>query len=299
MKRFKLFSPVDSLGRRDSRSQVISVHCSPRSPRCTPSKLRRRSNTLHPSPSIWVETRTGLSSKRMIFELSSTAPIGIYVGFRCIAPSQRFQLTTLFYAATSVTLDPVLHFMLFVPSQENRPMRISTSRTSVLASMVLPAWCCLSADRSLFSGSKPSSNAFITPQRGGVVIFNPPSAPHDADPSSPLSLASDSLDTSFQLFEQQLRKLLGVPQPPRSARYGRTGALEGWQVDAMVRTRLAEATKESVDTLHAIVKLVDDIPNMRVGKEVQRGVYSALKELDQVGCSASAPVGEARRPYSG
>lgn len=50
----------------------------------------------------------------------------------------------------------------------------------------------------------------------------------------------------------------------------------------MVRTRLAEATKESVDTLHAIVKLVDDIPNMRVGKEVQRGVFSALKELDQV-----------------
>ncbi|ORY92751.1 phosphatidylinositol-glycan biosynthesis class S protein-domain-containing protein [Leucosporidium creatinivorum] len=158
---------------------------------------------------------------------------------------------------TSVTLDPVLHFMLFVPSLENRPMRISTSR------------------------SKPSSNAFITPQRGGVVIFNPPSPSSADEPSSPLSLAADSFAPSFQLFEQQLRKLLGVPPPPRSARYGRTGALEGWQVDAMVRTRLAEATKESVDTLHAIVKLVDDIPNMRVGKEVQRGVYSALRELDQ------------------
>lgn len=50
----------------------------------------------------------------------------------------------------------------------------------------------------------------------------------------------------------------------------------------MVRSRLAEATRETVDTLHAVVKLVDDIPNMRVGKEVQRGVWSALRELDSV-----------------
>ena len=50
----------------------------------------------------------------------------------------------------------------------------------------------------------------------------------------------------------------------------------------MVRRRLAEATKETVETLHSIIKLVNDLPNMRVGKDVQRGVRSALAELAAV-----------------
>lgn len=180
--------------------------------------------------------------------------------------------------ATSVTLDPVLHFMLFVPSVQNRPMRISSSRMTFLCPLCRTVLTTIS-----LAGYQAPSNAFITPQRGGVVIFNPPSpAEPPADPTSSLSLPSSALAPSFALFEQQLRKLLGVPSAPPTARLQRSGALEPWQVDAMVRARLAEAAKESVETLHAIVKLVDDIPNMRVGKEVQRGVWSALSELEEV-----------------
>ncbi|KAM0752222.1 hypothetical protein T439DRAFT_324288, partial [Meredithblackwellia eburnea MCA 4105] len=151
--------------------------------------------------------------------------------------------------ASSVTLDPVLNFILYVPSPSHRPLRIKTS-----------------------SGAVNSANAFTSPQWGGVVIFNPESE-HSAD---------GDMNPAFRLFRHQLEALLGVPTPAALATSSkakfRTPAQ--WQVDALIRRRLEEATKETVETLHSIVKLVDDLPNMRVGKEVQRGVKEALNELD-------------------
>ncbi|KAK4046991.1 GPI transamidase component [Microbotryomycetes sp. JL201] len=150
-------------------------------------------------------------------------------------------------SAAGVTLDPVLHFMLFVPSSRHRPMRFNTTA---------------------------GANAFITPQRGGVVLMNPPSS------RSANELQLEDFSASFALFRQQVRKILGVPSapsemPPRLVP-------DQWQVEAMVRARLTESVKESVDTLTSIVKLVDDIPNMRVGRQVQKRVERAVDELDKV-----------------
>lgn len=114
------------------------------------------------------------------------------------------------------------------------------------------------------TGSLESSNAFISPQWGGVVIHSP-------------SSTAQSLSSAFSLFTHQLHALLGVPISPTNS-----PRLEQWQVDAMVRRRLGEAATEAVETLHSIVKLVDQIPNMRVGETVQKGVRSALAELDAV-----------------
>ncbi|GAA5907864.1 hypothetical protein JCM5296_005805 [Sporobolomyces johnsonii] len=144
--------------------------------------------------------------------------------------------------ASGTTLDPVLHFILYIPRLSSRPMRIRTS--------------------------DPTSSpvAFITPQRGGVVIYNPPSSSSETPPSMSLDLPSHAFAASFRTFGQQLRTLLGVTSP---------------RVDDLLRRRLREATKESVETLAAIVKLVEDQPNMRVRKDVQKRVNQALDELDQ------------------
>ena len=107
-----------------------------------------------------------------------------------------------------------------------------------------------------------------------MVIFNPPSV-NDVSAPAPLDLGP-----AFRLFERQLRLLLGVPPAPPGA--PASGALAAWQVDALVRRRLAEATQQSLRHLDAIVQLVDDIPNMRVGVEVQNGVNLALQELELV-----------------
>ncbi|BGP15870.1 hypothetical protein JCM10213_005644 [Rhodosporidiobolus nylandii] len=160
--------------------------------------------------------------------------------------------------ASGTTLDPVLHFLLYVPSAQNRPMRIRKS------------------------DGQDATPAFISPQRGGVVIFNPPSSSSETPPSTSIDLPLSSYSPSFSLFEQQLRTLLGVPSPSSS-----TGALTASQRDTLVQRRLREAVKASAQTLAAIVKLAVAQPNMRIGKEVQSRVTQALDELDEA--SAAAP----------
>lgn len=115
-------------------------------------------------------------------------------------------------------------------------------------------------------GPDTSRFAFLHPQRGGVVIMNP------------TTVSPTSFGRSFKLFEQQLRKLLGVPTPPHSSP-GRSGQLQTWQVDALVRKRLLEAATETVDTLAAITQLVNSTPNMVVSRSVQFRVEQSLEHL--------------------
>ncbi|KAK4691561.1 GPI-anchor transamidase subunit S, partial [Phenoliferia sp. Uapishka_3] len=118
-------------------------------------------------------------------------------------------------------------------------------------------------------GSLDSSNAFTTPHWGGLVIFSPPSS----------SSSPPNLSPSFNLFRNQLSTLLGVPSaPPSQSKLN--APLEQWQIDAMIRSRLNEVVKETVETVKSIEKLVEDLPNVRVGKEVQRDVGAALSELN-------------------
>ncbi|GAA6053086.1 hypothetical protein JCM3770_000377 [Rhodotorula araucariae] len=159
--------------------------------------------------------------------------------------------------ASGDTLDPVLHFLLYIPSPANRPLRICDS-----------------------NGAE-ATPAFITPQRGGVVILNPPSTTPEAPPSVPRSLPLSVFAPSFRLFAAQLRTLLGVPPAPSSER------------ETLIRTRLREATKDSVETLEALVTLAGEIQNMRISRDVQGGVRSALDELDATALAAPSSPAQA------
>jgi hypothetical protein len=121
------------------------------------------------------------------------------------------------------------------------------------------------------------SNAFISPQWGGVVILdNTHSQPNSS------TLTAPDLAQSFRLFASQLHTLLGVPTLPSFFKASSPETLLTWQVDTLVKRRTIENVKESVDTLGAITKLAKEIQNMRVGSEVRRDVVDALHELDQV-----------------
>jgi hypothetical protein len=113
------------------------------------------------------------------------------------------------------------------------------------------------------------------PQRGGVVILNPPSSSPESPPSVSLDLPSSAFAPSFRLFGQQLRILLGLET-------ARSGGGEQSQVDRLIQQRTREAVEDCVETLQATVKMARDIPNMRIGKEVQERVKRALDELDKV-----------------
>jgi phosphatidylinositol glycan class S len=170
------------------------------------------------------------------------------------------------YSASSVSDDPVIHFLAFIPSVDRRPLRLLDS-----------------------GGEVTPYNSFILPQWGGIIIVNP-EEPHVDDESSSQS------DMVFATFQNQLLSLLGVHPLPRGvSNLDKQQVISDWQLDSLMRRRLLETSQSAQDTLSSIVKLVHQIENMPVGSDVRNDVQDALFALDKVsntiliGCITSHP----------
>ncbi|KAG6919803.1 hypothetical protein DXG01_000305 [Tephrocybe rancida] len=171
-----------------------------------------------------------------------------------------YQLVLTKASASSASNDPVLHFVIFVPSADRRPLHILDQ-----------------------TGAISPSTSFLLPQWGGIVILNP-------DESSPETrLALPALDTVFSAFSEHLLSLLGVPNlPPNVAQA--SSSLTDWQIDALLRYRTLSNSKGSQDTLRSIVSLVDQIENMPVGQDVRGDVQGALNALEEMFASSKASL---------
>jgi phosphatidylinositol glycan class S len=127
-------------------------------------------------------------------------------------------------------------------------------------------------------GQPISSDAFILPQWGGIVLLNLP-----ADAPSKLHLTETELDHVFSGFRAQLLRLLGVSElPPEVQPTDPSLPLTDFQLDTLYRQRTSENAGSSKETLQSIVKLVDQIPNMPVGQDVRDDVLEALSALEVV-----------------
>ena len=211
---------------------------------------------------------TALASHPKTFQYSSTQQNGPYVTPTSCTfhPSANYP-----NPASSASDDPVIHFVLFVPSTAGRPLHILDTQ----GLNPLPITLMLLTS---FQGSISESNAFLLPQWGGIVILNP----QESTPQSTLS--SSSLDPAFSAFSNHLLALLGVPNLPHGVKriLGSSHILTDWQLDALVRYRTLSNAKGARDTLQSIVKLVDQIGNMPVGQDVKGDVQGALAALEQV-----------------
>ncbi|KAJ6543823.1 phosphatidylinositol-glycan biosynthesis class S protein-domain-containing protein [Mycena sp. CBHHK59/15] len=165
--------------------------------------------------------------------------------------------------SSSISNDPVLHFILFIPSAWRRPLQILDAH-----------------------GSPSPSDAFLLPQWGGIIIYNPP-----PEMQSHIQLPSSALDSVFSTFAYQLLCLLGVPRLPPDVRTD-AAVLTDWQLDALLRRRALENAKGALDTLKSIVKLVDQIENMPVGQYVKGDVQDSLTALDQMYTSAPSSLNQ-------
>lgn len=121
-------------------------------------------------------------------------------------------------------------------------------------------------------GNPTSSDAFILPQWGGIVLLNKPD----------IHLTPSSLKPIFQTFRRQLLGLLGVPSLPQGITSTESGPFTNWQLDALVRQRARQNFETSKETLNSIVALVHQIENMPVGLDVKGDVQGALNALDAV-----------------
>ncbi|PIL23248.1 hypothetical protein GSI_14558 [Ganoderma sinense ZZ0214-1] len=176
--------------------------------------------------------------------------------------------------SSSASNDPVIHFVLFIPSSKHSPLHI-LKEGGEEAAFISP------------------SNAFLLPQWGGIVLFNPSLSTPNPLPR----LTPSDLDSIFNTFAYQLLTLLGVPGLPPSVRSVST--TEGrpqepftdWELDALLRRRAIENIRGSTETLESIVRLVDQIEGMPVGQDVRGDIHDALSALDNVHeASRSSPI---------
>ncbi|KAG0704920.1 phosphatidylinositol-glycan biosynthesis class S protein-domain-containing protein [Suillus ampliporus] len=161
--------------------------------------------------------------------------------------------------SSSVSNDPVLHFVLFVPAETHSPLKIIDGE-----------------------GRPTSQSSFLLPQWGSIFILN-----DEHNPSS-LHLSYNDLKPVFRNFATQLAALLGVPPVPIGLSVGESTILSDWQLDALLRRRALQNVQGSQDTLYSIVKLVDQINNMPVGQVVRDDVLDALASLHEAYRTAAA-----------
>jgi GPI-anchor transamidase subunit S len=175
------------------------------------------------------------------------------------------------FIASGVSNDPVLHFVVFVPSVSHTPLRILDDASESCYS----SSCC----RHLIRPGQPiSSDAFILPQWGGIVLLNLP-----AGGPSKLHLTEAELDHVFSGFRAQLLRLIGVSELPPEVRSAEPSLpFTDFQLDTLYRQRAFENAGSSKETLQSIVKLVDQISNMPVGRDVRDDVLEALSALEVV-----------------
>ena len=174
------------------------------------------------------------------------------------------------FTASSVSNDPVLHFVVFVPAISHTPLRILDDAGES---------CCICSGRDLIRPGQPiSSDAFILPQWGGIVLLNLPE-----DTPSKLRLTEAELDHVFSGFRAQLLRLIGVSELPSEVQSSEPSLpLTDFQLDTLYRQRTFENAGSSKETLQSIVKLVDQISNMPVGQDVRDDVLEALSALEVV-----------------
>ncbi|GJJ14981.1 hypothetical protein Clacol_009251 [Clathrus columnatus] len=156
--------------------------------------------------------------------------------------------------SSGVSGEPILHFVLFIPSTAHHPLTLS----------------------------KTSHPAFIVPQWGGITFLN---HLNETKETKAKYLEMSELTKPFAIFQAQLLTLLGVPITPANVSIlplEQSKQLSEWQLDALYRRRTIENMKDSADTLSSIVKLVDQIQNMPVGLDVRGDVENALHAIERV-----------------
>ncbi|RHZ83249.1 hypothetical protein Glove_99g319 [Diversispora epigaea] len=164
--------------------------------------------------------------------------------------------------ASAVSSYPTLNFILYVPSLEQSPLYIQDSKENII-----------------------KNNAFLIPRWGGVVINNP-------DRSTGIhNFTSEELKSVMSIFIMQLRGLLGVQDFWVEAGSGldssitieftspQNTAITMWELDSLVRRRIAENIVATILTLKSLSQLVAEIPNMVVLDHIQTEVLLALDSL--------------------
>ena len=191
-----------------------------------------------------------------------------------------------------------LNFMIFVPKASRRPLafEIEGSRAS-RAERGLHSCACLADSCRRFHCSDEVAHAFLIPQVGSVVIFNPPE-PAESGASS--TIRSGALSALLQQHLAHLRVLIGLPVTgPTSVgqELTRPQAWASWRSDVarLARWRTRQQLSEAVGTIDALGRLLASNSQLRVGRLVRDAIRRSVDLLEQLAIELMT-VGDPTKP---
>eukprot|EP00898_Chlorokybus_atmophyticus_P008769 jgi/Chlat1/8894/Chrsp92S08206 len=173
----------------------------------------------------------------------------------------------------------LVHFLVYVPAADECPLKLQ-----------LP------------DDNLSSTNGFISPDFGGVVIHNAPNCSISSQaqnssfaPRSLQILSAESMAETFAVIAAQIRTLLHLPAAPLSAVGGiRVAhvpavdtAIAEWEVDVLSRQRVAADLNTAVETLTAFVSTVNDLPDLVILDSIAVQVTAALAAAHKAISAAS------------
>lgn len=156
----------------------------------------------------------------------------------------------------------VLHFVVYVPSANEYPLLLQ-----------LP------------DGEISSTNAFISPMWGGIVVWNPSNCSLESKKQLH-KISNQDLQNVFEVFMGQLRQLFGLKSNKTYAGASGTFVLLAsergftkWELDALSRQHTCSNLLSCSTTLGSLSKLVQSLPRMiimdEIGKQVKYSVEAA------------------------
>ncbi|QOU21760.1 hypothetical protein BRETT_001924 [Brettanomyces bruxellensis] len=111
-----------------------------------------------------------------------------------------------------------------------------------------------------------TTNSFIVPQWGGVVIYN-----GAADGNKPgkdnLLVSTEDLEPVFDIFASQILQLLGAPESPKSPFI---------RADMITRVQCAQNLLKSVDNLVSLIKLTRELPTIPIPEITMQEVEETM-----------------------
>ncbi|ORY86318.1 phosphatidylinositol-glycan biosynthesis class S protein [Protomyces lactucae-debilis] len=138
-----------------------------------------------------------------------------------------------------------LNFIIYVPKPEHRPLVIKQD------------------------GKSAAGYAFLLPQFGSVVIYNPPA--NETSKTMDKAILATMMETCTSHF------LTLIGMSPRIAGWPDHSL---WRRDAFYRARLMELIRSAQQTLASIPKMVDALPNMHVPEQAAARMAQALTHVD-------------------
>jgi phosphatidylinositol glycan class S len=161
--------------------------------------------------------------------------------------------------ASHISQLPDVNFVIYIPKREEYPLYIKS-----------------------LDGSYSNSNAFLSPQWGGVVVYNPKEANSTKGESEMVEAMLD-MESVMPVFLVQLRALLGIPEwkptpgvhvPPLPA-----NELHDWQLHRLLRKKVIENLLTASSTLTSLVKLLDKVQNMVISDQIQQLVEMSVSAI--------------------